>query len=209
MTTNAERVWNGGPDRISHFIKRRPAVNVHHAERYSRVIGLALNRFVTINFAHTPCESPRASRTFRKLLTQRFAPWLRRSKKVKRSVAPTYVWTMEAAGGQTAVHWLVHIPSGLRQAFERKLVEWLAALTGAPPGSQAINVKRIYNPVGLRRYILKGTEPIWAEHLNVTPVDQGITVGKRSGFSENLGPTARKRGGYKPKRMPLPGAKAA
>ena len=77
---------------------------------------------------------------------------------------------MEAAGGQVAVHWLVHVPRGLRKAFERKLGEWLATLTGTAPEPQAIKVKPIYNPVGLRRYILKGTEPIWAEHLNVTPV---------------------------------------
>jgi hypothetical protein len=208
VTLIRERLWNNGSDRVSHHIKRRPAVNVHHAERYSRVIGLALNRFVTINFTHTTCEAARVSRIFRKLLTQRFAPWLRRAKKSRRVIPPTYIWTMEAAGGQVAIHWLVHIPRGLRQAFERKLAEWLAALTGAEPGPQAIRIKPIYNPVGLRRYILKGTEPIWAAHLNVTHVDQGVTIGKRSGFSENLGPTARKRGGYKPKRM-RPCAKAA
>lgn len=196
---------NGGPERISHFIKRRPAVNIHHAARYSQKIGLPLNRFVTINFDLTTCASGCASHAFRKLLTQRFAPWLRRSSDVKRSIPPTYVWTIECGGRQTAVHWLVHVPRGIYQAFDRKLSDWLASLLDEPPEPQAIMVKPIYNLTGLRRYLLKGVDPVWAKHLGVRHVDQGMTVGKRSGFSRNLGPAARQRGGYKPRRVPRKG----
>lgn len=195
-------ITNGGPDRISHFIKRRPAVNVHHAIRFSQRLGLPLNRFVTINFAHTSCPSARASHAFRKLLTQRFAPWLRRSGEVKRSLPPTYVWVLECGGGQTGVHWLLHIPRGLYRVFEQKLHEWLTSLLDEPPESGAIKVQPIHNLTGLKWYLLKGVDPAWAKHLGVRPIDQGRTVGKRSGFSKNLGPEARKRGGYKPRRMP-------
>ena len=200
-------IGNGGSDQISHFIKRRPAVNFHHATRYSKAIGLPLNRFVTINFALTTCGSHRASHAFRKLLTQRFAPWLRRSGEASRSIPPTYVWALECGGGQTAVHWLVHIPKSMRSSFDRRLTEWLSSLLGAPPESNALHVKPIRNLIGLRWYLLKGVDPAWAPHLGVKHVDQGITIGKRSGFSKNLGPAARKRGGYRPRRMPPPNRK--
>jgi len=195
-------IANGGPDRVSHFIKRRPAVNIHHAVRYSQRIGLPLNRFVTINFDLTSCASSRASHAFRKLLTQRFAPWLRRSSEGNQSVPPTYVWAIECGGRQTAVHWLVHVPRGMYRSFDRKIRAWLMSLLDAPPEPHAINVKPIHNLTGLRRYVLKGVDPAWAKHLGVRHVDQGMTIGKRSGFSKNLGPAARKRGGYVPRRMP-------
>lgn len=198
---NRERQWNGRSDRVTHFIRRYPAVNIHHATRFAERIGLPLNRFVTINFSKTDCPSNRTSASFRKLLTQRFAPWLRRSSEAVQDVPPTYVWTIEGAGGQAAVHWLVHVPKGMYRVFEKRLTDWLGSVTGARPEARAVRIKAIHNLVGLKRYVLKGTEPIWAKHLAVRHVDQGVVIGKRSGFSKNLGPAARARGGYMPKRI--------
>jgi hypothetical protein len=197
-----ERLGNGGTYRVTHHINRRPAVNLHHATRMSLRIGFPLNRMVTINFTKTACKQDRAGHHFRKLLTQRFAPWLRRTASKKSVVPPTYVWTIEAAGKQIAAHWLVHVPTGLSRSFERKLTDWLASVFGEPEG-QAIDVRPIVNLVGAKRYILKGIDPVWADHLKVVAVDQGKVIGKRSGFSKNLGPAARKRAGYRPMRAPF------
>jgi hypothetical protein len=198
-----ERPQNISSTRATSFIRRYPAVNIHHATRYAERIGLPLNRFITINFDLTECLPRGASHAFRKLLTQRFAPWLRRSAGIKEQIPPTYVWTIEAAGGQTALHWLVHLPQQIHSAFDRRLSDWLATLTGASIEAGAIKIKPIHNIVGLRRYVLKGTEPVWAKHLGVRPVSQGVVIGKRSGFSRNLGPAARQRGGYRPRRAPF------
>ena len=198
-----EQAWNGGADRITRHIHRRPAVNIHHATRYCEMIGLPLNRLVTVNFNLTGCNDNQESRTFRKMLAERFAPWLRRTARNIQGVAPTYVWTMEAGGRQIAVHWLVHVPKDCARSFECKVGEWLASLTGSLPDARAVKVQPIYNLVGLRRYVLKGVDPAWAAHLGIRHVDQGIVIGKRSGFSRNLGPCALRRGGYRPKRMPF------
>lgn len=194
---------NTGAQRVSHHINRHPAVNLHHATRYCERIGLPLNRFVTVNFTAAGCDSAHASRVLQRLLAQRFAPWLRRSKANVSDVPPTYVWTLEAAGGQTAAHWLVHMPSRLARAFERKVPEWLFGLLGAPADASAVKIGPVYNLVGARRYILKGTSEPWAAHLGVQHVPQGLVTGKRSGFSRNLGPSARSRGGYAPRRAPF------
>jgi hypothetical protein len=199
-----EQGRNGKPDRVSYFINRRPAVNVHHATRYADRLGLPLNRFVTINFSHTSCADKQASHAFRKLLTQRFAPWLRRSSGLKETLPPTYVWVLECGGGQACVHWLVHIPRSLNTAFERKIADWLTSLLGEAPAASTVKIKAIPNLIGLKRYVLKGVDPVWAKHLAVRHIDQGRVVGKRSGFSRNLGPEARKRGGYKARRFSFP-----
>jgi hypothetical protein len=186
--------------RVTRYINRHPAVNIHHATRYSERIGLPLNLFVTINFTCAGCGEDRASELLRKMIGQRFAPWLRRSAGVE--VAPTYVWTMEAAGGQMAAHILIHMPPKLASTFEEMLRRWLGGLLGADRLDPAvICIRPIYNLIGARRYALKGVNPVWAAHLGVSPVDQGVVIGKRSGFSRNLGPKARKRNGYRPKRF--------
>jgi hypothetical protein len=200
---NRERQWNGGPRRITHHINRYPAVNIHHATRYSERIGLPLNLFVTINFTCAGCSPDRGSELLRKMIAQRFAPWLRRTASTIKDVPPTYVWCMEAAGGQLAAHILVHVPSDLASAFEDRVRQWLLGLFGVDSLDPAIvKIKPIYNLIGARRYVLKGAEPVWARHLGVNPVTQGVVIGKRSGFSRNLGPAARERGGYRPRRVP-------
>lgn len=195
-----EPLGNGGSYRLTHHINRRPAVNIHHATRMSLRVGLPLNKMVTINLGLAGFGQRDAGHAFRKLLTQRFAPWLRRSASKSQIVPPTYVWALEAAGGQLAVHWLVHVPAGLQRSFQRKVTEWIQSLVGATPSASAVDVRPVYNLVGARRYILKGIDPAWASHLKVNQVDQGRVVGKRSGFSKNLGPAARSRHGYRPRR---------
>jgi len=196
-----EPIRNRGALRRSRHINRLPAVNVHHASRYSERIGLPLNTFITVNLTALGVAAA-ASTVFRKLLAQRFAPWLRRGSPQARLISPTYVWSIEAAGNVTAAHWLVHLPESLVSQFAMKLGAWLEGLSGEKVLHETVQMKPIYNLVGIRRYILKGVNPAWAEHLGVKAVDQGIVNGKRSGFSKNLGPTARKAGGYKPKRVP-------
>jgi hypothetical protein len=197
------RLSNVGARRASHFINRRPAVNIHHATKYADKIGVPLNRFITINFTLADCPRELAARLLQKMISQRFAPWLRRTASVK--IPLTYVWTLEAAGGQMAAHLLVHIPKPLMTEFEARLRQWLCGLFGVEEiDSSVLHIRDVDNLVGAKRYLLKGIDPVWADHLAVRPVAQGMVIGKRSGFSRNLGPAARKRGGYKPRRRPFP-----
>jgi hypothetical protein len=195
-------------ERQSKHINRTPAVNIHHATRYAERRGLPLNTFVTVNFTELGISSG-ASRMLRRLLSQRFSPWLRRSAPVRPRPTPTYVWAIENTTSTIAAHWLVHIPNGAKQAFGKKLVSWLRDLAGVEPQPKSIQVKRVYNVIGARRYILKGINPIWAAHLGVRPSNQGLINGKRTGFSRNLGPTARRAGGYAPRRSVVGSSQSA
>jgi len=200
MWSGREHVRNEGALRKSQFINRHPAVNIHHARRYSEREGIPFNWFVTINFglAGVPPES--ASHFLQKLLAQRFAPWLRRSPANDNNLRPTYAWSLEAPYGTVSGHLLMHLPPKLANAFRAHLRFWLEGLAGAAIPAHAIDMRPVYNPIGATRYILKGIAPTWAAHLAVDPVSQGKIVGKRTGFSRNLGPAARRRKGYKPQR---------
>lgn len=202
--TGRERHWvgfmDGGSKRVTVQIGRKPAANIHHATRLADRIGCPLNQFVTINFSKTTCLSEDATGAFRNLLSDWFARWLRRHPRNRKDHRPTYVYTFEAAGGQIAVHWLVYIPRGLIREFWRLLPEWVTVTAGTITSPTAIKHRRIYRVVGAKRYILKGMDPHFARLWKIRPSPQGSIVGRRSGFSRNLGPAARRAAGYRPQR---------
>jgi hypothetical protein len=175
-------------------------VNIHHARRYASSKGVPFNWMVTINFGLSGLTPERASSMLQKLLAQRFAPWLRRSANNDNELKPTYIWALEAPLGAVSAHLLVHLPPPLSKGFSGRLIRWLEGLVGSGVPSRAVDVRPIRTLVGATRYMLKGINATWASHLEIQPIPQGEVVGKRWGFSRNLGPTARRRGGYKPRR---------
>lgn len=191
---------NLGALRRSTFINRYPAVNIHHARRYASKAGLPLNWMVTINFGLSGVAPEHTSALLQKLLAQRFAPWLRRSAANDNRIRPTYVWSLEAPHGSVSAHLLVHLPPMIACGFRGRLARWMGGLVGSGVPARAIDIRPVHNAVGATRYLLKGIKEAWAPHLDVRPVSQGEIIGKRSGFSRNLGPTARRIGGYRPKR---------
>lgn len=191
---------NNSRNRQSLQIGRKPAANLHHATRFAERIGQPLNQFITINYTKTACRPEDASARFRLLLASWFARWLRRHPRNRKACQPTYVWVLEAAGGQTAVHWLVHIPRGLIREFWSMVPQWVQATVGPDIEPSTVKHRRIHNVTGLKRYVLKGMDPHFARAWKIRPSPQGMIVGKRSGFSRNLGPAARKGVNYRPQR---------
>lgn len=168
----------------------------------AEAIGTPLTTFVTINLGLTDCDPAQVSQTFGDLRDRYFSRWLRQAgSKVK----PTYVWVIETAGGCVCIHWLLHIPSGSRATFEESLHKWVARLVGLPHSSNAIQIKTAKNPRGLSYYLLKGINPAYAPFYGITPIPQGTVFGRRSGFSKNIGPSAklrlREEGRYKARRF--------
>lgn len=196
------------PWRTTRQIGRRPAANLHHAMRFAARSGRPLNQLVTINFARAGCPALLVSLRFRRLLAQRFAPWLRRATKGRG--APTYVWVVEAPGAGAHVHWAVHVPPALTADFRRRLPRWVADAAGIEIGAieagsieagaleaAAIDHRPIDNAVGLKRYLLKGMDPYFAGRWQIRAVPQGLVIGRRVGVSRNLARGARRAGGYR------------
>ena len=134
--------------RRTQWINRKPAANLHHATRYAERINLPLNMFVTINFSQIGIDPESSSEVFQKVVGQRFAPWLRRTADNAQSVPPTYVWTLEAANENQAVHWVVHIPNKIERHFRQALHRWVAELARGAPSPQALKIISVYNIKG-------------------------------------------------------------
>jgi hypothetical protein len=184
-----------GTPRVSVHINRKPAGNIHHAIRLAEHLGVPLNTFVTINYALTSCQPEHVSRSFETLRRNYFTPWLRRPPaRLKVAASPSaYIWVLEAAGGNVALHWLINIPPKRAADFASRLFDWLAAVGAIVSAPCAVQIKSAPRPRGLGRYLLKGIDPVYAPFYGVNPVPQGKVSGRRSGFSRCLGPSVRAR----------------
>lgn len=66
----------------------------------------------------------------------------------------------------------------------------------APDGT--VLIEQVRNSVAARKYLLKGIDPEEAFRFGIKVVEpQGTVVGRRTGVSRTLGPTARKKAGYR------------
>jgi hypothetical protein len=180
--------------RCTQHIGWRQARNFLEAIRYAdkrlAQLGRPLNTFVTLNFDHTDCPPEQVSARFEKLRDNHFVRWLR----YRRAVPAHYVWALENQGGDTHVHWVVHVPKPLRAAFDAKLPEWLTRVAGTIRCHEsAIKIEPVWNLRGLARYLLKGMDSRYAPRYSVRHVPQGLVHGKRCGVSKSLGPSARNR----------------
>lgn len=154
---------------------------------------------MTLNLEQASCDPTGVSRQFQILRERHFGPWWRRPPRrsgiTKRGPAAFY-WVIEADGG-LHVHRVLHMPSTRLADFKRRLPTWLAALGGrhAVDGDGLLDVGVVYNAYGLRKYLLKGTDPAYAAFCNdaIRHKPQGRVIGKRSGFSRSLGPAVRRR----------------
>lgn len=185
-------------------IDQRQAENFCLAINWATAIGRPLNRFVTINFAHTDCPPDLVSAAFERLRDNHFSPWLYYLSIHRPNLGhPTHVWVIESARGMAHalpasnhmvhVHWLLHLPLGLDTEFVIRLPNWLATVVPGPHFDpvNAIDVKNVYDLPRLQRYMLKGLDPRCAPVFGVKARSQGIIVGKRCGVSRSLGPAAR------------------
>jgi hypothetical protein len=190
--------------RRSVHINRKPAANIWHAFNMAEDRGLPFTVVVTLNFSHTACVPDAVSAQFRTLLNRHFAPWWRRPSRKDRSGGPpgpyAWIWVLEHGAGQLAVHWVLHLPKSRWADFAKRLPDWLEAVSGGITNQNAIDLTAIYNPAGLRKYVLKGAEPAYAAFCKIEHEPQGEVIGRRSDFSRTLGPTARHRANYKSRR---------
>ena len=186
-------------NRSSLYIKPKNASNLLAACLYAYKMGMGLNRFVTINwdYAGLSENSPRPTSYFLKRASER----CRRD-----GIQFCYAWVREVGhvhGHHT--HLLMHVSPSYVKDFSRHQRSWITA-QGGKCTKGAIKTKcigRSYSHFehgvqygehyldhlnNLAQYILKGTEPD-GDYKGQS--FQGNIVGKRIGFSQNIGPKAR------------------
>jgi hypothetical protein len=165
-------------------------------------IGHPLTHHVTINFGLTGISAEDAVAAFRNV-RNRYIKWARRPRRGSHAFEPTFAYVFENVRDQSPIeaqdsahnvhaHWALHVPAARAHEFVQLVVEWLDQQCASPSAAAAIQCNPVWYPRGLRRYMLKGAEPQWAAHFGAEHADQGAIVGRRSGVSRNVGPSARK-----------------
>ena len=183
----------------SERLTKHQAKNLMEALAFARKLGTPLNAHATINWEDTDAGDDPDGRRFARV-REGFDKWL-----LRRGIQGglTCVWvrekTSDARGGAVHSHMLFRLPhrflSGRgRVEVEDALERLIARHGGGKCLDGASKITEPDEPDGI--YFLKGGgADVWDE-FNVPHqwrTAQGKIYGKRCGFTENIGPTARKR----------------
>lgn len=189
--------------RTSHHISRRQASNSRPAILLAEKLGTPLNQVVTINFTKQGI-SPHQICPMLTRLRVRYCRWAKQpgKRRAAEPYEPAMIWVMENTG-HYACHLLMHIPTARLANFSHELARWIEKESDTPLVSGTLDIRPAYNPHGFRKYMLKGMDPVFAALYRVRPVAQGPVLGKRFGYTQNLGPSqCRKHGTKRPYRWP-------
>ena len=181
-------------NRITGSLTHAQVAGVTAAAKHASLIGLPLNRHVTLRLERAGVADIGSVSAIGRFLTC-LRDWLR-----KRGHFSAHVWVRERGPViGSHVHILLHLPSGvsLRGGRTRR---WIEAVTGSKYVAGTVCTRRIgsvayeANLGNLVAYLCKGASPNVAEELNLPRRKRGGSiVGKRAGWSQNVGATARAR----------------
>lgn len=176
------------------------ALNIIEAARHALVLGLPLNRHITIHWELAGVPDRDAAAATGSYIT------LLRDLIRKRGGELAHVWVRENGSGKGShVHILAHIPTSV--AFGALHKRWLKNITGRPYVARTISTKRIgwtlaaaqavtegylVNLGEVVAYILKGVSAATGAALGLERLEPGgCIIGKRCATSQNVGRAAR------------------
>jgi len=152
----------------SQHISKRQATNLIAAFEFAEAMGVPLN--VSVDIAWIFFSGNTEDRTRFARCQQRLSKWA-----CRHGFPLTMIWTREIGKyGSPHTHVLLHVPPIYIH-------------------DKAILIQPAYRPLGKLLYNLKGVVPRDAKEFGIRATYQGILSGKRAGFTQNLGPGARRK----------------
>ena len=200
--------WGGArnrADRTSDFLSLIQAAGIIRAAHNARAIGLPFNRHLTIHWERADVPDDRQAAATGAFLTLG-RDWLR-----KRGARFAWSFVRESGDGKGGhAHILMHVPPDLAVDFGRRQRSWIKRVTGRRYRTGTIRTARIggtlraawtapavydVNLGVVVAYLLKGASRAAGEALGVPRLEPGGSViGKRAGWSENLGAASVRTG---------------
>lgn len=177
----------------SRYIRSRQCREVRRAARHSYWIDQPLNWQVTIDYGWVEVGEELKPSMLHRDVRRRFWSWWnykRRKGCVTGPMLDLVVW--EAPGGKHHANWLIYIPENLLGEAQL-VIKSRCAKVLAEIDQDTIHQQRIYNLNGLVTYILKGTDPDYAQSVGITAHDQGEIWCRRAIPCRALGQSARDR----------------
>ena len=171
-------------------VTRQQAKNLIEALEFAEVIGRRLN--VSIDICWTMFSGFTDDRLRIARCQERLSKW-----SARRGIPLTMLWVREMGKYESPhVHILLHVPPWLMENEEgfRLVLERTLEPEGGLTHERAILIQPADSPIGKLNYMLKGMRKVDATLVGVLKTSsEGQIVGKRVGFTENIGPAARKR----------------
>ena len=167
-------------------IGRKQATNIFHAIRYANDNQRPLNVMVTINLTDLGLSALEAGDFFREARARVARWWV--YQRVKNRPFGSFDDVAAHAHppqGRRHVHWLLHVPNGIRYEVEAVIENRLKKMLNLDCLGNAIEIKDVGNSGTLGKYILRGTDPLYAEYFHMWTADEGVGGLRRNG-TENL-----------------------
>ena len=200
--------WGGARNsgtRASDCLSLKQARGVIRAAHNAHAIGLPFNRHLTIHWERAGVPDDRQATATGAFLTLG-RDWLR-----KRGARFAWSFVRESGDGKGGhAHILMHVPPDLAVDFGRRQRSWIKRVTGRRYRTGTIRTARIggtlraawtapavydVNLGVVVAYLLKGASRAAGEALGVPRLEPGGSViGKRAGWSENLGAASVRTG---------------
>lgn len=181
-----------GCGRVSAAMTRHQVDGIVAAAVHATKIGLPFNRHITIRLERAGIADKGAVKAIGRFLAL-VRDWLR-----KQGHKTSYVWARER--GDTIgshVHILIHLPDGV--VLGSRTRKWIERVAGRKYRPGAVMTKTISkaayheNLANLVAYLCKGASRAVAEELDLPRrQDGGRVIGKRAGWSQNIGAKARR-----------------
>jgi hypothetical protein len=166
---------------------------VIEAAQHAIRIGLPFNRHMTIRLERMGISNRNSVKAIGAFLS-RVRDWVRKS-----GYSIAYAWVRECGPMiGSHVHNLFHLPNELSLKGHRTR-KWIEAVSGRPYRAGTIRTRKIARAAYMENlgvllgYLCKGASGVVAEEVGLTRLQAGgAIVGKRAGWSENIGAKARR-----------------
>jgi len=189
-------------ERSSDSLTTKQVASLKEAFDHSWVIGLPLTRFITIHLEGQGIDASQQSAAITQILDRL------RKHTVRNRGRFAAVWVRESGDGKgDHVHIVAHIPNELVPRLAPLLRKWIKTISGQPYRKDTINSRPIGLRLGIEKsfpqvhrinlmrvqgYLLKGASPEAAATHGLTRREPGgWIIGKRCGFTANLGKQAK------------------
>ena len=156
-----------------------------------------MNTHITVSFTDLGLAEEQASRFFIDVRTAIARRWKR-----EREVKGRDIGTLDDVhahehplGGRRHVHWLLHRPALItRGELEDQLSRRIRKRAELDDLGTALHFQhddQVKGPGTLTKYILKGTDPVFAGYFHMRTEPMGWVSGRRTGTSRTLGKAAQ------------------
>jgi len=198
------------------YIGRKAATTILHSARTAQSIGRPLTHFITLRLWEIGSTPETIASDFAEI-RQWFRRWSDRAATRKgnllhpRNGTATHIYALENTGSISTgeyphVHWAVHLKEENETRFMKALktrLEKQFHVSGELPKG-VIHWKKVTNAEGLKLYLVKAIDPLYANLWNIEHKDGGYILGRRADASRNLGPSVWKplKASYKRTKNP-------